>query len=117
MSTAARLAILLLIVSAICLLPAVSCMRMPEGGSTAKQFKIGSKVSELGSQLGNWRPAKLEIDSREGTISDLPADFDGTIKLYHYSWVIPDDIKPSFVIELTYKNGILTDVDWGILPG
>ncbi len=92
---------------------------MPEPESTAKQFKIGSKIRDLRSQLRDWVPSKVEVD---GTVSNtgidaLPPRFSGTILLYHYSWVIPDDVKPSFVIELRYENGKLTHLDYGILPG
>lgn len=86
---------------------------------------IGSKISELDGQLGGWRPSfdAPPSESKESgrmvktVLGEFPEDFDGVINLYHHSWVIPDDIKPSFVIELVYEEGKLVSVDYGILPG
>lgn len=106
---------------------------MPEPEATAKRFTIGSKLSDLDRQLGDWQPSSSEVsestpssepkDSGQSNrvlktrIGDIGEDFQGTITLYHHSWVIPDDIRPSFLIELTYVGGKLVDVDYGILPG
>ncbi len=106
---------------------------MPEPEATAKQFKIGSKLSDLDRQLGDWQPSSSEVTKSTPSsepkgggqanrvlktrIGDIGENFQGTITLYHHSWVIPDDIKPSFMIELTYVNGTLNDVQYGILPG
>jgi hypothetical protein len=123
---------------------------MPEPEATAKQFKLGTKLSELESQLGSWNPKDVEVyewtksnstDQRgfEGPfVGDeggqyhqmyagslaawgMPAStrdrFTGRIVMFHHSWVVPDDLAPSFVIELKYVNGVLAKVDYGILPG
>ena len=110
----------LILLSCVCWVPVGSCLRMPEPESTAKQFKIGSHIRDLRSQLQDWAPSEVKVvdGARSGTAIDaLPADFSGIIRFYHFSWVIPDDVKPSFVIELRYENGKLTHLDYGILPG
>jgi hypothetical protein len=121
MSVVARLVIAVLSASMVCLLPVISCMAMPEPEATARPFKVGSKIADLKFQLDGWEPSKIEVDGRpierNVVIRSLSEDFDGKIELYHHSWVVPDDVKPSFVIELDYRDGILNHVDWGILPG
>ncbi len=124
--------IALLSVTAICFVPVVSCMRMPLPEVVVKRFKIGSTISELDHILGDWNPPTKDVDvSESGTgsggasgtekvktrIGSFRRNFTGTIILYHYSWVIPDDIRPSFMIELAYSDGYLTSIDYGILPG
>jgi hypothetical protein len=123
---------------------------MPEPEATANQFKVGSKLSELERQLGNWSPSSVYVyewtessstKSRSiddivvednggqylqtyvGTLADWDASaserdrFTGRVNMSHHSWVIPDDLAPSFTIELTYIDGVLRKVDYGILPG
>lgn len=123
---------------------------MPEPEATAKQFKVGSKLSELEAQLADWSPSEIEvktwistdpyrldkqgnlvvtaeaghfrresfiaIEDWRATASERDA-FTGMITMYHHSWVIPDDFAPSFAVDLTYINGVLSKVDYGILPG
>jgi hypothetical protein len=53
-----------------------------------------------------WVPTKPERDT-----------FTGEITFIHRSWVIPDDLAPSYIFSFTYANGVLKDKTYGILPG
>ena len=119
--------LVILSLAGLCLLPVLSCLRMPDPQTTAERFQIGSKITELDRQLGDWQPDDVKISVLEGKgssdqahptkIGPVQTDFTGAISLYHHSWVIPDDLKPSFVIELTYVDGSITGVEYGFLPG
>lgn len=102
---------------------------MPEPEETVKLFVIGSKIKDIDRQIGDWKPSQSETGGSfanvghsgkpmvETKLGEFPEAFDGVIRLYHHSWVIPDDIRPSFMIELTYDSGKLIEANYGVLPG
>lgn len=137
----------ILLLSVCCILSYQSCRAMPEAEATAKRFKVGAKVSDLDRQLKGWNPSWSDVEewtpvsgtktpgdrviknefgefraASKGSYQDWKLalgreTFRGTISFHHQSWVIPDEFKPSFTIELTYMNGTLRKVLWGFLPG
>lgn len=120
--------IALVCIAGCCSFPVLSCLGMPEPEATVKQFAIGSKIRDLDRQMGDWHPSESDgsFEPRDKNerkrmiktrVGEFPEDFEGVISLYHHSWVIPDDIKPSFRIELAYEDGKLVSVDYGIMPG
>ncbi len=77
----------------------------------------GQSDALLANEFGEFRETHLGSYEEWNAPASEREKFQGTITLYHYSWVVPDDIKPSFSIELTYINGTLRNVGVGILPG
>ncbi len=68
--------------------------------------EFGQFLAEHIGSYDGWNASDEERDS-----------FTGKITFYHHSWVIPDDLAPSYMIELVYIHGELKSKNWGILPG
>lgn len=99
----------LLLCPVLCMLPIIT---KPNPTAILAKIPLGSNASELENYLDNFY--------EESTASpgwDRRESFTGTVNFYHYSWVIPDDLAPSFVVTLTYVKGVLVRKDYGHLPG
>ena len=136
-----------LLLLGLCLLPlaaSFSCWHDPE--KALARVPVGSRLSELDKHIGRfyshseveqWSIAPIDGGAKAardtkygsfyvrelGTYAAFKASnprtdsFTGEMRFYHMSWVIPDDIEPSFVLALVYVNGVLKEKDYGILPG
>lgn len=72
----------------------------------SKQTKYGSfYVRKLG-EYDAWTASKADRDA-----------FTGELSFYHLCWIIPDDIAPSYVLDLVYVDGVLKEKEYGHLPG
>ena len=125
---------------------AIPILTQPDPAAFLKAIPLGSKLSELDKYLGKgynnssvqrWIPYKEK--KAVGTYKTSPYgkfevrglgeygswdasqaerdSFTGEINFFHLSAVIPDDLAPSWVMSLTYVNGVLKEKDYGQLPG
>ncbi len=128
-----------------CVLP-IACKRDPEkvlsripiGSKLTELDELLSRDRDDEGEVTEWIPASKTLDSRVKLVTnefgvfiqrDLGSydgwsasaternSFTGKITFFHHSWVIPDDLAPSYVIDLIYINGELKAKNWGILPG
>lgn len=131
---------------ALCLLPCLasySCRLDPT--AVLAKIPVGSKLSELdkylgrfydGSSVQEWVPDRTaattghrttpygvfyvrelrDYDAWPATQSERDA-FTGELSFYHHSWVIPDDLAPSYVFSLVYVHGVLKEKEYGQMPG
>jgi hypothetical protein len=60
-----------------------------------------------------------EVAKEEDWLTTSPelAAFTGKIELHHFSSAIPDDLAPSWIIELVYVDGVLIEKRYGYLLG
>lgn len=130
-------------VCSLCLQP-LACRPNPK--AIIAQIPIGSQLSELDRYLPKFYENSVVVEwgtnqkARRGTGSrhDKYGAFDtrnlgpydgwsaewgererftGEIQFFHHSAVIPDDLAPSFSIDLVYIDGVLKEADYGYLPG
>lgn len=126
-----------------CLRP-IACR--PDPKAIIAQIPVGSRLTELGRYLPKFYDDSVVVEwvpnpkARRGTGSSRdkyggfdtrslgPYDgwsakkaererFTGEVQFFHHSAVIPDDLAPSFSIDLVYIDGVLKEADYGYLPG
>lgn len=127
----------------LCLRP-IACR--PDPKAIIAQIPVGSRLTELDRYLPKFYNDSVVVEwvpnskVRRGTGSSRdkyggldtrnlgPYDgwsakqaererFTGEVQFFHHSAVIPDDLAPSFFIDLVYIDGVLKEADYGYLPG
>lgn len=128
----------------LCCLQPIACRSNPK--AIIAKIPLGSRLTELDRYLPKFYDDSVVVQwvpnpkARRGTGSsrDKYGGFDtqnlgtydgwsakttdrdrftGEVRFFHHSAVIPDDLAPSFFIDLIYIGGVLQEADYGYLPG